>query len=378
MTRKVEADVAVIGGGVIGLACAYELTLRGRSVVVLEREHVGAGAGGVAAGMLAPVSEAEWEEAAFIDLAVESCEIYPEWIREIESRAGFRCGFREEGTLLVALHSDHEEELERLAGVQGRLGLQSVAVTREQVLEKEPYISPRVVGAVYVPGDKQVDPRRLIRALAAALMRAGHPILEGEAARPLIEAGRAVGAVTSEVEIRAEAVLLAGGAWSANVWPEAAGPLPLRPVKGQIMRLRGAQLARHVLRTPDVYLIPREDGELVVGATSEEKGFDTTVTTWAVMDLLRKAWRVLPGIAELEFAEASAGLRPALRDHLPAIGATAVEGLYIATGHYRHGVLLAPITAKLLADAIGGASPDLLRPFDPNRLQADPASTRQT
>ena len=143
-----------------------------------------------------------------------------------------------------------------------------------------------------------------------------------------------------------------------------ASRLPIRPVKGQILRLRGPQLVRHVLRTPDVYLVPREDGELVVGATTEEQGFDTTITTWAVMDLLRDAWRILPGISELELAETSAGLRPALRDHLPAIGPTAVEGLFVATGHYRHGVLLSPITAKLLAGAMDGTAivPGALRP----------------
>lgn len=377
MTRKLEADVAVIGGGVIGLACAHGLALRGRSVVVLERDRVGSGAGQVAAGMLAPVTEAESEDPAFVDLAIESSGLYPEWIQAIETGAGLACGYREEGTLLVALHRDHEEELERLTGIQRRLGLKSQAVTREEAIDKEPYLSPRVIGGVFSPSDKQVDPRRLAKALAVALVTAGHTIIEGQAARPILEAGHAVGAATSEVEIRAEVVLLAGGVWSGDVWPSAAGPLPLRPVKGQILRLRGPGLARHVLRTPDVYLVPREEGELVVGATSEEQGFDTTITAWAVMDLLREAWRLLPGIAELELAETSAGLRPALRDNLPAIGATAVEGLFLATGHYRHGILLAPITAKLLADAIGGASPDLARPFNPMRLQLDPASARQ-
>ena len=142
----------------------------------------------------------------------------------------------------------------------------------------------------------------------------------------------------------------------------------MRPVKGQILRLRGPQLVNHVLRTPDVYLVPREDGELVVGATMEEQGFDTTVTTWAVMDLLRDAWRILPGISELELAETAAGLRPALRDHLPAIGSTRVPGLFVATGHYRHGVLLAPVTARLLAGALDGNP--VPEAFDPKRLLA--------
>jgi glycine oxidase len=170
-----------------------------------------------------------------------------------------------------------------------------------------------------------------------------------------------------DVEVRAEITVVAAGAWSAEVWPEAAGALPMRPVKGQILRLRGEPLLNHVLRTPDVYLVPRADGELVVGATTEEQGFDTRVTTWAVMDLLREAWRVLPGVAELEMSEAIAGLRPALRDHQPAIGLTAVEGLFVATGHYRHGIVLAPVTAKLLAGVIDGTG-TIPAAFDPTRL----------
>ena len=388
MTRRIDADVAVIGGGVIGLACAYELIERGKRVVVLERERVGSGAGAVAAGMLAPVSEVETEEPAFVHLALESCGLYPEWIKRIQADARVGCGYREEGSLLLALHRDHEVELERLMGTQRRLGLQSELVSREQALEKEPYVSPRVVGGLFVPGDRQVNPRRLTQALAAAIKARGGTILEGEAAWPLFEGGSAAGAATSSAEVRAETVLIAAGAWSGAIWPHGnqhslppessgspsqlrsevdAGPLPLRPVKGQILRLRGPQLVNHVLRTPDIYLVPREDGELVVGATSEEQGFDTTITTWAVMDLLRDAWRILPGISELELAETSVGHRPALRDHVPAIGTTAVPGLLVATGHYRHGVLLAPVTAKLLAGALEGTA-TVPAAFDPKRL----------
>jgi glycine oxidase len=369
MTRRLDADVAVIGGGIIGLACAYELARLGKLVVVLEREHSGAGAGGVAAGMLAPVSEADAEEEELIDFALESCRLYPEWIRDVEATSQEACGFRTEGTLFVALHRDHAEELKRLASIQRRLGFDARLVTRDEALEKEPYLSPRVVSGLFVADDHQVNPRRLTRALAAAVTKLGSEVIEGAAAGPMLQDGRTVGAATPEVEVRAEAVIVAGGAWSADAWPEAAGPLPLRPVKGQIFRLRGEPIVRHVLRTPDVYLVPREDGELVVGATLEEQGFDTTVTAWAVMDILREAWRVVPGVAELEVAEIAAGLRPALRDHLPAIGATAVEGLFVATGHYRNGVMLAPATAKHLAQLITtGESPPSLAPFDPKRL----------
>lgn len=379
MTRRIDADVAVIGGGVIGLSCAYALGLRGKRVVVLERERAGGGAGGVAAGMLAPVSEADTEESELVELALESRAMYPDWVKGIETVSGEGCGYRTEGSLFVALHRDHAEELKRLASIQRRLGFDARLISRDEALEKEPYLSPRVVSGLFVADDRQVNPRRLTRALAAAVRAQGGEIVEGTAAGLVLQNGRATGAATPEIDVNAEAVLIAGGAWSADVWPEAAGPLPMRPVKGQIMRLRGDPIVRHVVRTPDIYLVPRDDGELVVGATTEEQGFDTKVTTWAVMELLREAWRVVPGIAELELAEAAAGLRPALRDHLPAIGETCVEGLFVATGHYRNGVLLAPGTAKhLVALMTEGHAPGALAPFDPLRLQAEEAAARST
>jgi len=386
MTQGMDADVAIIGGGVIGLACAYELASANKRVVVLERDRPGSGAGHVAAGMLAPISEADGEDEPFIQLALESCGLYPDWIQRIEADSGLGCGYRDEGSLLVALHRDHEVEWERLAGIQRRLSLESRRLDRAEVLEREPYLSPRVVSGLFVPGDKQVNPRRLTKALAVAIEARGGTVVGGEPlpaapsplaergspeggnrAEPLIEGGRCVGASMGDVEVRAEVTVVAAGAWSGEVWPEGAGVLPMRPVKGQILRLRGEPLLNHVLRTPDVYLVPREDGELVVGATTEEQGFDTRVTTWAVMDLLREAWRVLPGVAELEMAEAIAGLRPALRDHQPAIGRTAIDGLFVATGHYRHGIVLAPITARLLAGVLDGTA-TVPPAFDPIRL----------
>ncbi len=226
MTQRFDADVVVLGGGVIGLACAYELLFRGKRVVVLERERVGSGAGAVAAGMLAPVSEVETEEPAFVDLALESCGLYPEWIQRIEADSDLRCGYREEGSLLLALHRDHEVELERLMATQRRMGLQSELVTRDEALEKEPYVAPRVVSGLFVPGDRQVNPRRLTQALAAAIRARGGTIIEGESASPVYEGGIAVGAMTSSVEVRSETVLIAAGAWSGEVWPTTPPPAP--------------------------------------------------------------------------------------------------------------------------------------------------------
>jgi glycine oxidase len=369
MTRVVETDVVIIGGGIIGLACAYELLRHGRRVIVLERDTAGSGAGHVAAGMLAPISEADTEEQAFIDLALESCAIYPEWVRDVETDSGVACGYRDEGSLMIALHRDHEAELERLASIQQRMGLEARLMSREQALEAEPYLSPRVVSGLFVPNDRQVNPRRLTNALAAAVNRLGGQIFEGEAAYPVVAGGAATGASTATLEVHSEAVVIAAGAWSAEAWPAQAGVLPIRPVKGQILRLHGEPVIDHIVRTPDVYLVPRTDGELVVGATMEEQGFDNRVTTWAVMDLLREAWRLVPGIAELEMTEASVGFRPALRDNLPAIGRTSVDGLFVATGHYRHGIVLSPITARVLAGLIDGSG-SVPSEFDAQRLAA--------
>ncbi len=368
-----DCDVAVIGAGVVGLACAYELAGLGLRVTVFDRGEAGSGASRQAAGMLAPASEAEAEDQALVALAVESCKRYPGWVAELEHTSQTRCGYRTEGSLLVALHRSHLEEIDRLAQIQTRLGLATTALTRDEMLARESNLSPRVIGGLFAPEDRQINPRWLTIALQTALCSVGGTIDCHADVAPSLQAGRVAGvegrAGAEDVHVRAEVVVLAGGAWSGSAWPETAGSLPLRPVKGQILRLRGAALIDHVVRTPDIYLVPREDGELVVGATSEEQGFDPATTAGAVMDLLRHAWLAVPGVAELELAETGVGFRPALRDNLPAIGPTGIEGLYAATGHYRHGVMLAPITGMLIAEMVrGGPTPALLKPFDPRRF----------
>jgi glycine oxidase len=367
-------DVVVVGAGVIGLACAYEEARAGKSVLVLEREHAGAGAAGVAAGMLAPAAEADTGEPALIDLALESCNLYPDWVKRIEHDSGLPCRYRTEGSLLVALHQDHLVELRRLAAFQQKLGLAVDWLEGEEILEREPQLSPRVVGGMYIAGDRQIDPRSLVRSLVVAIQRHGGVVLEGVTEIELNAAGGALAGLgfihgDSPHSISTSVAIVAAGALAQPFWRTTWGRLPLRPVKGQILRLRGATVLQHVVRSPDVYLVPREDGELVVGATAEEQGFDRRVTAGGVLDLLRDAWRLLPAIYELELAETSVGFRPALRDFLPAIGLTPTPGLFFATGHYRHGVLLAPVTATLLHESIeSGKVPDRLEPFSPLRL----------
>ena len=370
-----KADLVIVGAGMVGLAIAYEAARTGKRVVVLERDHVGAGAAGVAAGMLAPASELENEDRPLLEFALTSCRLYPEFVRAVELDSGLPCQYRTEGTLLVALHRDHLEELERLARLQATLGLNAHWLTAAELQDREPTLSSRTVGGLFAEDDRQVNPRALLRALVAAIQRRGGAIVTGARDVRLVTHGSAlVGVeyvregVTTTVEARNTVV--ATGAFAGELLSGLGlGTFPLRPVKGQILRLRGKPLLQHVVRTAEVYLVPRIDGELVVGATSEEQGFDSRMTAGAVLDLLQEAWRVLPGIAELELAELGAGFRPAFRDNLPVIGPGPLDGLYLAVGHYRHGVMLAPVTARLLIETMeSGKLPPALLPFQLDRF----------
>ncbi|MBI4236487.1 MAG: glycine oxidase ThiO [Chloroflexi bacterium] len=373
------ADVVVAGGGVIGLSLAFELLQRGRSVLVLERDRTGAGATRAAAGMLAAVSEAESETPALVDLAVESHRLYPRFIAAVEAASGESCGFRREGTLIVALGRDDEQELDHLQRAQRDRGLTSLRLTADEVFEREPHLSGWVTGGLLAGDDYQIDPRSLAGALSAAVTRSGGRIVEGAQVAGFEAEGGRLRAVMGSVDgrdfaVKCEAAVVAAGAWSNMVAPPWTTGLSVRPVKGQTVRVHGPRLIRRTLRTPRVYIVPRESGEMVVGATSEEQGYDSTPTAGAVMDLLRQAWHVLPGIYDCQFAEVSTGFRPTARDHLPLLGPLALEGTFVATGHYRHGILLTPVTASLMANLIvEGQVSSLLAPFDPQRLQAESA-----
>ena len=379
-TIPTQAEVAVIGGGIIGLAVAHALARRGREVVVIERDRIGeTAAARVAAGMLAPSSEVDLTDPQLTHLALASHAAYPEWVAELELESGIEVGYDATGTLLVALHRDHLALLQHLHDFQIERGLPAERLSAAQAREEEPYLAPGLAGALRMP-DGQVDPRRLLRALPVALRRAGAAIVEGASVTSVVPegAGYAVHLNRDGVSetIRAAQVVLAAGAWSRQIASTIAGmpvaPLPLRPVKGEILRLRGERLIRHVVRTPDVYLVPRADGEIVVGATMVDLGFDARPTAGGVHDLLREARRVVPGIAELELAECGVGFRPALRDHMPAIGNVDGAGFFVATGHFRNGVELAPITARLLADLIcDGRRDALLEPFAPDRFATE-------
>jgi glycine oxidase len=370
-------DVLVVGAGVIGLAIGRELARRGHRTLILEAGEVASEATGVAAGMLAPVTEADFGEEALIELNLVAARGYGDFVAELESEAGTVTGYRQTGTLTVALDRDQAEELQRLHGFQRSLGLEAEWLSARDCRRIEPGLSTKVVGGILAPGDHQVSPRALAAALRTAFERFGGS-LRTHARVVAIESADAVTGVTLEGGERIESplVVVAAGAQSGSLGSVPTGP-PVRPVKGQILRLGGdpsVPPAEHVVRTPDVYAVPRSDGRLVVGATVEERGFDRAVTAGGVLELLRSAYEVLPGITELELLEAAAGLRPGTPDNLPIVGETdAISGLVWATGHWRNGVLLAPVTAVAVAElAAGDELPERFRPFSPARFAESP------
>jgi glycine oxidase len=255
-------------------------------------------------------------------------------------------------------------------------GLETRELGVEELRRSEPHLSPRVIGGLTVPGDHQVDPRCLGRCLVRAVELLGGKIAGGmnvrrvEARGDRVVAVHGVDAEGQAFRIGAGRVVVCGGAWSERDLDLPVENLGLRAVKGQLVRLKGPPLLSHVVRTSEIFLVPHADGELLLGGTMEEVGFDVVPTAGAAMDLLRRGWEVLPASYDCELLELSVGLRPALEDQLPAIGATEVEGLYLAYGHFRHGILLAPATAHYLALwMIEGGQPEPLRPFSPQRLR---------
>jgi len=361
-------DVVVVGGGVIGTAAAWRVAQRGMSVLQLDPAP-GSGASGVAAGMLAPVSELHHGEQALLQLSLDAAVRYPGYVADIAAASQLDPGYRDCGTLVVALGADDRARQADLRRTQQRLGLDVEALTGRECRRLEPLLDPAVSGGTLVRGDHQVDPRRLLTALRAAAGAAGVEVL----------------AAHGEVEVldgRVRGVRLADGGLVPSDWvvlatgAHAGSHAPVRPVAGQIARLRMPpgqhvlqRTVRGVVHDRDVYLVPRRDGELVVGATTEERGFDAVTTAGGVYELLRDAQALLPAVGELEFVEVAARCRPGSPDNLPLIGEGDVAGLVLATGHGRNGVLLSGVTADAVAAVVSGAELSaLVQPCRPDRF----------
>ncbi|MER7890336.1 glycine oxidase ThiO [Micromonospora sp. NPDC094482] len=365
---RARPDVAVVGAGPIGLAIAWRCAARGLRVVVHDPAP-GSGASAVAAGMLSPVAEAYFGERELTGLLVESAARWPAFAAELTEATGADLGYRTEGTLMVGLTGDDLAEARRLWAYQQGLGLPVSPLRPSELRDHEPALATRVRGGALAPTDHQIDPRLLVPALRTAAERAGAVLVPAPVRRL--------------ADLDAPVTVVAAGCGAA-----ALAGLPVRPVKGQVLRLRAPGGAapgfRHVIRgyadSEQVYLVPRDSGEVVVGATVEERR-DTDVSAGAVLRLLRAAVELLPELAEYDLVETVAGLRPGTPDNAPILGPLPGRpDVLAATGHHRHGIVLTPVTADLIADLVSTGEPDpLLAPFRPDRFAvAGPAAVGGT
>ena len=378
--RPSSSDVVVVGAGAVGLAVAWRAAQTGLRVTVLERaDRAGAGTSSVAAGMLAPISETIATELPLMRLGLESVNIYPEFAEELQAVTGMDPGYLRCGTLLAARDGDEAASLARELELRQSLGLTVHRLLASEARRLEPALAPTLRLALEIPDDHAIDPRKLTAALAQALTAAGGELRLGAPVNGVTTSGDRITGVRLDdgSEVPAGDVVVAAGPWSSALdgIPDGAR-IPIHPIKGQILRLHdptGPGLLTRVLRMTGGYVVPRGDGRYVIGATMEERGFDTTVTAGGAFELLRNAFELLPSVTELVLDELSAGLRPATPDNAPAIGPGAISGLHWAVGHYRHGILLTPITAELVVGALvgEGAIPD---EFAPTRFAGVPAA----
>jgi glycine oxidase len=373
-----DHETIIIGAGVAGLGIGWQLAEGGMDVAIVERDTVGSGASTAAAGMLAPVSEVEFEEDDRLELELASLEMYADFVAELEEASGVDVDYQTTGTIIVAIDRDEAEALDRIHRYHDELGLEAHGMKPEEAREREPGLSPNIRGGLFCPGDHQVDPGRLVDAMAQAFERAGGTLVEeAEVERVETEYDSVKGVELAGGErMTASRVVVAAGAWTPDIEGLPDGVLPhVRPVRGEMLECdRGdPSVVDHVVRVPqqtrpNVYLAPKSDGRIVVGATSEERGFDTTPTAGGIYELLRGAWRAVPGIYDEHLLRTWTGFRPVTLDNRPVLGPVdSIDGLWIATGHGRNGILMTPVTARAVSEAIlTGSMPDVIAKFAPN------------
>lgn len=377
--RAIRPHVAIVGAGVMGLSIGWRLASAGCTVDIFEQGTSGLGASHAAAGMLAACAEVEPGEEGLLALNRESQRLWPAFAAELEATSGMAVDLRTEGTLVLALTADDAARMRHLITFQQGLGLPVEWLGAADVRRREPHLSSKLAGAVSCPEDHQVDNRKVAAALKIAALAAGARLHEDCAVeRVEVTDGRASAVIAkgqgqASERFGADLVVLAAGAWSRGVSIAPAAPLPVRPVKGQMLAVAmdpAAPILNHVVWAPGTYLVPRKDGRLIVGATVEERGFNTDLTAGGQLALLTHAWRALPTIEELPILEQWVGFRPGSRDDAPILGPSAeVEGLIFATGHHRNGILLLPVTAEAISRLIlDGEMAQVIAPFTAGRF----------
>jgi len=366
--------ITIIGAGVNGLGIGWQLARNGADVLIVEKNRAGEGASKVAAGMLAPYAEADFEEIDLLQLGEESLQRYPKFIRELRKDSEIDPVFDQCGTLFVGLDSDDAKLLRRLYNFRKELNLEVEWPGVDEVRERQPLLAPGITSAVWLPTDSQVNNRLLIIALKKAFKKQGGKLLESTEVTSIeINQQGKIKLKCGEQRLDAQKVIISTGCSIPAIEGVRQHEIPpVRPVKGQILSLRQNREVQlqHIIRTPRIYMVPKSDGLIRVGATTEEMGFDTTITAGAIRELLNEAWDTLPAIYDLEMVEMLAGLRPATPDHGPVIGNSIFSGLYYATGHYRNGILLAPVTAYEVAkEILTGEESKILDKWRPDRFR---------
>jgi len=368
-----QKKIVIAGGGIIGLSIGWEMARQGNSVTIVERGDVGREASWLAAGMLAADAEVGFEELELYRVSRESLRRWPAFAKRLEKESGIDVDYRTEGTIVVADDRDSAEALRRVFEFQRDEGIQVRWLTGAEALDLEPFLAPSLSAAVLAKADHQVDNRKVIRALERAFLQAGGKLIEQTSVTAIIPDDRQPSVDTDTGEpISADVVILAAGAWSRQIDGIEPDLLPpVRPIKGQILELSVEPPfdLKYVIRGPKAYLAPKRDGRIIIGATAEEMGFDTRVTAGGIYSILDGAWDIVPGIYDLPVLEARAGLRPGTRDNDPIVGWSELPGVYYSTGHYRHGIVHAAITAEEVALEIGtGTASEWLAHFRPNRF----------
>lgn len=367
-------DVIIVGGGVIGCSIALRLAEAGLKVTLIERGRAGCEASRAAAGMLSPQSEAH-KESPFLDLCLRSRMIYRGFTDHLTELTGIDVEYRDEGVLYVVLEGDDPKEVDGWFNWQTRAGLKLERIAESKLRMDEPVVTETATGAVFIPGDHQVDNRKLMDAAALAARRAGADVIEGvEVSLFMIERDRVKGVRCGEDKIDAGAVVVAAGCWSGSLLAPLGLNIQTIPARGQMIALKSA--ASHlnrVLHSRHCYLVPRRDGRILVGSTVEYAGFTKGVTAGGVGSLAAAAIELVPSLSEFEIVESWSGLRPDTLDHMPIMGETGIKNLFVASGHFRNGILLAPATAELMSELIiTGRAPDELQPFSIERFLRSP------
>jgi glycine oxidase len=362
------SDAIVVGGGVIGCSIAWRLSQFGLKVTLIERGQVGREASWAAAGMLGPHSEARGLDSMF-ELCLKSREMYPSFAAELKDATGIDPEYRDEGGFFVSTTESDQEYERRFASWQIEAGLGPVRVPVEDVRSSEPEVTSPLLSAIFIPGDHQIENRLLMKALDHVLKQSPVTIIEGQEVTSLVMDSEGIaGVACSGNRYESRQVVLAAGCWSSALARQVGLNVDVTPALGQMLAVVGPSL-NHVVHSTDCYLVPRLGGRLLIGATVDYVGYEKKLTAGAIHSLITAATRLVPGVTKAEVVETWSGLRPDTGDHLPIIGPSGIRGLTLATGHFRNGILLAPVTAQLVTETIeSGRVPAELAPFSVERF----------